>query len=361
MRMGYCGRCVVFFGMLCLMIGSCCPLPPSLAARHTHWPSRLFCPSLPQFVCNGLLWPDRSLHPAAYEVKQLQAPLGVSLAGTAGTAAGAAVGVTAGGEGQGGAQQPQPQQQQQQQQQQALEPGSEVRLLLRNKQQFSSTAGLALHWRLLADGLPVAAGTAGAAASAEGTAAGAGAGGNADSEGWQPLQLPQHLGAQQEAAVGLGVSWAELAQWAQQGAEATLEVQAQVGWAAAGWLAVHWCTCCGTLSSKGRGWMPCCCVLGPTCCFCWRPPLQFQPRANPTPANSPPSKVNPLQTQPPANPTPAKTQPPPSQPHAKSTPNPPALRPANLAPPSLPSSLRSSQPTSCGHPLGTKCRPCSCR
>ena len=81
MRMGYCGRCVVFFGMLCLMIGSCCPLPPSLAARHTHWPSRLFCPSLPQFVCNGLLWPDRSLHPAAYEVKQLQAPLGVSLAG----------------------------------------------------------------------------------------------------------------------------------------------------------------------------------------------------------------------------------------------------------------------------------------
>lgn len=154
------------------------------------------CPSsYPQFVCNGLLWPDRSLHPAAFEVKQLQAPLGISLAGTAGD------------EGPSNTQQQQP--------------GSEVRLLLRNKQHFSSTAGLALRWRLLADGLPVVA--AGAAACK--TPAGGGAG----AEGWQPLQVRQPLGPQQEAAVGLGVSWAELAQQAQHAAEASLEVQAQVG------------------------------------------------------------------------------------------------------------------------------------
>lgn len=146
-------------------------------------------------MCNGLLWPDRSLHPAAFEVKQLQAPLGISLAGTAGD------------EGPSNTQQQQP--------------GSEVRLLLRNKQHFSSTAGLALRWRLLADGLPVVA--AGAAACK--TPAGGGAG----AEGWQPLQVPQPLGPQQEAAVGLGVSWTELAQQAQHAAEASLEVQAQVG------------------------------------------------------------------------------------------------------------------------------------
>ena len=133
----------------------------------------------PQFVCNGLLWPDRSLHPAAYEVKQLQAPLAVSLPEAA----------TSGGQ---------------------QRPQGELRLRLRNKQHFSSTDRLQLRWRLLADGLPVAAGAAG-------------------SEGWRLLALPQPLGPQHEAEAGLGVTWAELAEQAQQAAEPCLEVQAQVG------------------------------------------------------------------------------------------------------------------------------------
>ncbi|PRW56286.1 Beta-galactosidase isoform A [Chlorella sorokiniana] len=158
-------------------------------------------PNDAQFVCNGLLWPDRSLHPAAYGVKQLQAPLGISLAGTAG------------GE-------------QQRQQQLAA---AEVALQLRNKQHFSSTAGLALRWRLLTDGLPVPAAGAGSKAAASSAA---------DAEGWQQLRLAQPVGPQQEAAVGLGATWAELAQRAQHATEASVEVQAQLAadqlWAPAG-------------------------------------------------------------------------------------------------------------------------------
>ena len=167
-------------------------------------------PAPMQFVCNGLLWPDRSLHPAALEVKQLQAPLGISLAGTAESTVAGAAGAAVGSAVAMGAQQQQQQQQ----------PEDEVRLLLRNKQYFSSTTSLALRWRLLADGLPAPATTAGGKPSAAG---------RADAEGCQALQLPQPLGPQQEAAVGLGVTWADLAQRAQHAAEGCLEVQAQVG------------------------------------------------------------------------------------------------------------------------------------
>ena len=87
-------------------------------------------------------------HPAAYEVKHLQAPLAVSLAAAAG----------GGGDGQ---------------------PAGEARLRLRNKQHFSDTADLALRWRVLVDGAPVAAagsreGWAGAGAGAAAAAAGGG-------------------------------------------------------------------------------------------------------------------------------------------------------------------------------------------
>lgn len=127
-------------------------------------------------MCNGLLWPDRTPHPAAYEVKALQAPLGMRLEAAGGRATAAA----GGGSG-----------------------AEEVRVVLRNKQHFSSSAGLALSWRLLADGVP--------------------AGG-----GWRALQLQQALGPQQEVAVGLGATWDELAQRVQGAAEAALEVRAEV-------------------------------------------------------------------------------------------------------------------------------------
>ena len=126
-------------------------------------------------------------HPAAYEVKHLQAPLAVSLAAAAG----------GGGDGQ---------------------PAGEARLRLRNKQHFSDTADLALRWRVLVDGAPVA-------------AAGS-------REGWRALAPARPLPPQGEAVVALGVSWAELAQQAQQAAEPQLEVQALLAgdclWAAAG-------------------------------------------------------------------------------------------------------------------------------
>ena len=55
-------------------------------------------PNDAQFVCNGLVWPDRSPHPAAWEVKQLQGPLGVALApGAAGAAGAGGAGVGAAG------------------------------------------------------------------------------------------------------------------------------------------------------------------------------------------------------------------------------------------------------------------------
>lgn len=140
-------------------------------------------------MCNGLVWPDRTPHPAAFEVKQLQAPLSISLP--------SAVAAAAAGGLEGG---------------QASPPEGEAQLLLRNKQHFSSTAGLTLSWRLLADGRPVAAGS----------------GKGSSSGGWQRLELEQPVGPQQEAAVGLGVTWAELAGRAQHAVEAAVEVQAQV-------------------------------------------------------------------------------------------------------------------------------------
>lgn len=133
-------------------------------------------------MCNGLVWPDRRPHPAAHELAHLQAPLAASLEADAGGEAG------------------------------------EAHVSLRNKQFFASTAVLALRWRLLADGAPT------------GTLDGGG--------GWRPLALAAPLGPQQEAPVGLGATWGELARVAAGAAEPCIEVQAQLAadalWAPAG-------------------------------------------------------------------------------------------------------------------------------
>lgn len=174
------------------------------------------------------MWPDRTPHPAAFELKHLQAPLGIALALPAGAAAAAGTETTA-------AAAPQPPAAEQ-----------EVRLRLRSKQFFATSGGLALRWRLVADGCPVPA-----------PAAAAGKGGGTAGDGsWQPLVLAQPLAPQQDAAVGLGVSWGQLGAAAAGAAEACLEVQVQVR-AAAGrvrlsrtWLSRS--LPCANLQSRGR-------------------------------------------------------------------------------------------------------------
>jgi beta-galactosidase len=83
-----------------------------------------------QFVCNGLVWPDRAPKPAAAELKHLQAPVGVAWAAGGGALAD-------GGDDQ-----------------------EELAVRLRNKEWFVSTAGVAWAWRALADGAPLAGGWA---------------------------------------------------------------------------------------------------------------------------------------------------------------------------------------------------------
>jgi beta-galactosidase len=152
-----------------------------------------------------LVWPDRTPHPAAFELKHLQAPLAVDLA------AAAAAADSSGGDGERGAALKQ------------CDPSEEAAVVLRNKQHFADSTDLALSWRLLADGQPVAAG-------------GKGGGGSGDC--WQAVVLPAPLGPQEAAAAGLGLSWGEVAQRAQHAAEAALEVRAVLArdlpWAAAG-------------------------------------------------------------------------------------------------------------------------------
>lgn len=166
--------------------------------------------SAPQFVCNGLVWPDRTPHPAAFELKHLQAPLAISLA----------LPSAAGGF------------------QQLAD--AKVQLVLRNKQHFSSSAGMTLSWRLLADGQP---------AGGDASTAGGGSSGGSKEGGWRPLVLEQPLEAQQEAAVGLGTTWGQLAAAVPAAAaELYLEAQAQVGGSGRCW-----------------GWRCCCCF----CCCRW--------------------------------------------------------------------------------------------
>lgn len=141
-------------------------------------------------MCNGLVWPDRTPHPAAFEVKYLQAPLAIFLEQQSGPEQ---------QHSQGGGQQSQP----------ALPAEQEARLWLRNKQHFSSSADLALTWRLLADGQPW---------TAEGY-----------KDGWRELAAAPLLGPQQGAAAELGATWGELAQQVQGAHEVVLEVRVQVG------------------------------------------------------------------------------------------------------------------------------------
>ena len=129
-----------------------------------------------QFVCNGLFWPDRTPHPAAFEVKHLQAPLAISLC-LAPPLAGATRSSSSGGCSGGG---------------QPVVQGLDdpVEVLVRSKLHFSNSAHLALSWRLLVNGQPAS-----------------------DATAWQQLALQDGgLGPQQEAVIGLGMSWRQLAQ-----------------------------------------------------------------------------------------------------------------------------------------------------
>ena len=120
-------------------------------------------------MCNGLLWPDRTPKPAAWECKALQAPLIFEL--------------------------------------QPREEGDEegatgVCVALHNRQYFAGTDGLALSWRALADGAPVGA------------------------HGWRPLALPLPLAPRERRVVQLPATWRQLEDDLVGAAEACLEVRA---------------------------------------------------------------------------------------------------------------------------------------
>eukprot|EP00887_Chlorella_sp_A99_P002901 scaffold6.g2901.t1 len=136
-------------------------------------------PNDAQFVCNGLVWPDRAPHPAAWEAKALQGPLGLALAaGEAGSGRDTASGA--------------------------------ISLAVLNKQYFEGADRMELAWTLLADGAPVMAGGA-----------------------------PRlELAPREERAVELPLSWAHVAEAAGSAAEPVLEVTASLReattWAPAG-------------------------------------------------------------------------------------------------------------------------------
>jgi beta-galactosidase len=72
-------------------------------------------PNDAQFICDGLVWPDRTPHPAAFEAKALQAPIAIELVPSA---------------------------------------PHQVRVRVTNNQMFASTEGFAMSWTLLRDGIP---------------------------------------------------------------------------------------------------------------------------------------------------------------------------------------------------------------
>lgn len=170
-------RCSVALGLLPRAASArACPAadlpPPCPPLPHTT------PPPLPQFVCNGLVWPDRTPHPAAYELAHLQAPLEISWDAA------------------------------------TVEGADDACVRLRNKQFSANTAGLALRWRLLADGVPA---------------------GGEGGDGWRPLPM-KLLAPQEETVLALRATWRELAQAG--AAEPCIEVQAQLAadtlWAPAG-------------------------------------------------------------------------------------------------------------------------------
>ena len=80
----------------------------------------------PQMCCNGIVGPDLTPHPGAYEVKKVQAPVGFYVGGW-----------------------------------QGFTPGQDINrgeITLWNKYQFLDLAHLALHWELVEDGLVIQAG-----------------------------------------------------------------------------------------------------------------------------------------------------------------------------------------------------------
>ncbi|GBF99412.1 beta-D-galactosidase [Raphidocelis subcapitata] len=80
-------------------------------------------PNDAQFCCNGIVFPDRSPHPAYFEAAACMAPVAFSLADAP---------AESGAGGQSGG----------------------LSVLVRNKQDFATTAGLAFEWRLMLFGLP---------------------------------------------------------------------------------------------------------------------------------------------------------------------------------------------------------------
>lgn len=78
-------------------------------------------PNDAQFVCNGIIWPDRRPHPAAYELKFLQAPITAKLLRINGNDS---------------------------------ESKRRFEVCIRNKNYFVDTSKLSFSWRLLLDGVP---------------------------------------------------------------------------------------------------------------------------------------------------------------------------------------------------------------
>lgn len=159
-------------------------------------------PNDAQFVCNGMVWPDRTPHPAAYEMKHLQAPLACKLI-VREEEEGAVANATLS--------------------------GSSLCVEITNKQFFASTKGLDFSWRLLADGRPIEIGD------------------NGDKEGWKRLNVSNSVGPRAIEAVPLsltlGQAWALAAARTGTCIEACIEVQAKQKnanvWAESGYIAAE--------------------------------------------------------------------------------------------------------------------------
>ena len=120
-------------------------------------------PNDAQFVCNGMVWPDRTPHPAAYEMKHLQAPVSFKVL----------VGDSEVNKEEGA---------------QLLESsGADLAVEIRNKEYFKSTEGLECSWRLLGDGRVV---------HIDGSS-------DKDKEGWTVLELPRPIGPRTTEAIPL--------------------------------------------------------------------------------------------------------------------------------------------------------------
>jgi beta-galactosidase len=130
-------------------------------------------PNDAQFCCNGLVFPDRSIHPAYHEAAACMAPVRFTWAPAVNSS-------TCGSSTNIDQQQPV--------------------IKLSNKYAFLDTSHLAISWRLVAAGVPVPLGKSGSAATELGS-----------NDSWQPLQMSGHVQPSCEATVPLCVSFADIA------------------------------------------------------------------------------------------------------------------------------------------------------